>query len=146
MPLLNKFVTFPSKPAPVERHVVGGQAHLADIVGNLKVLLQSRRTLDITQNIGLSDFNDLSIDESLMHRLCSDIQSQICLHESRLTDVEVELAENGTARWLLAVNAKLIESEPLNEKLGTNKSVSFTLDISKPAYRAAKRDINGVFL
>jgi predicted component of type VI protein secretion system len=150
MPLLNKFVTFPKNRTPTQRHEVYSNAHIADIVSNLQVILQSRRTTDLTHNIGLNDFNELSIDESLMHRLCIDIQQQITLLESRLEAVEVELAENGTTRWLLSVSAKLvdsrIDSSPTDNALIDKKQINFTLEVSKPVYQAAKRAVSGAIV
>ena len=147
MSLLSKFVT----PGISRSSGYGkslNNSRMTDITNNLQTLLQSRRTTDMTQNIGLNDFSDLSIDESLMHKLCADIQQQIKLNESRLNNVSVELIENGVTRWLLSVNATLVASGNSSSVITNTDedTVSFTLEVAKPAYSAAKRDINGVFL
>lgn len=145
MPLLNKFITFPKQSALTKRHAVQSDAHITNIINNIKILLQNRRTIDITKNVGLDDFSDLSIDESLMHRLCADIQQQIKLHETRLDSVEVTLAENGITCWLINVSAKLINTTT-DKKIKPTQQINFKLQLAKPAYQAPKRAINGVFL
>jgi predicted component of type VI protein secretion system len=144
MPLLNKFVTPKLARDGFKRGSINSDVHLASILSNLQSILQSRRTVDLSQPIGLEDFSELSVSDALINELCQDIQRQISLHESRLNSVLVELTQSSPICWQLAVTAKL--SKGNTEAETANPDVQFTLEIAKHDYQKSKQAINGVFL
>jgi predicted component of type VI protein secretion system len=143
MPLLSKFVTPRLAKQGFKRDNINSDLHLASIINNLQSILQSRRTTDLSQQVGLEDFSELYVGEVLINELCQDIQRQISLHEKRLNNVQVTLAQSSPICWQLAVTAKLCKTKT-EETLNTD--VAFTLEIAKRHYQESKQCINGVFL
>ncbi|WP_185236181.1 GPW/gp25 family protein [Teredinibacter franksiae] len=135
MALLNRFIDPKAGaiPASLASRNDGGQ--LQNIIDNLQIILQSRRSIDPSQNFGLLDYSEHSLSEALMHQLCKDIQQQIEQHEKRLHDVQVSLVGNNASYWHLAVQAQL-----------TNQKIHFTLELTKDTYQQSLRHSNGVFV
>lgn len=147
MPLLSKFITY--QPTKMARPVASESQdpHIQHIISNLKTVLQCRSTFANSQKIGLKDYSEQVVGEALMHQLCTDMREQIDLHEPRLNNVKVSLAEQSQYSWYLQVNATLSNSKKtLSEAEQPKQVVSFILELTKPAYISQLREVKVVML
>ncbi|HTF97473.1 MAG TPA: hypothetical protein VL995_15140 [Cellvibrio sp.] len=121
MSLLNKFADRPARHSNTY-----GAGQREDIIRNVQNLLQTKRSVNTDNNIGLMDFCEQTLGDPLLHQLCNDIQQQIQLHEKRLCAINVSLVENSPVRWRLSISSQLVE--PAGE------TFNFFLEFAKDAY------------
>lgn len=134
MSLLDKFIdprecehTLNAALLKTERS--GESSQLKSILWNIQNILQTRRTAEVSGNVGLMDFCEQSLSEPLIHRLCGDIQQQIQQHEKRLCYVQVALLESTKTSWLISVAARLASKADSDAK----GNVNFILELAKSA-------------
>lgn len=131
MPLLNKFADRPARHGNMQNAEKGQRE---SIIHNVQNLLQTRRSINSENNIGLMDFCEQTLGDPLLHQLCNDIQQQIQLHEKRLCAVNVSLVENSPVCWRLSISSQLVE--PAGE------TFNFFLELAKNVYVANAHLVN----
>ncbi len=129
MALLDKFIDPRTREHRVNPVPNGESSQIKSILWNLQNILQTRRTADKYSNLGLMDFCEHSLSDSLMLQLCCDIQQQIQQHEKRLCDVQVSLFDSKKNCWHISVAARLV-SKPASDVKG---NLSFILELAKSA-------------
>ena len=147
MPLLSKFITY--QPNQTTRPVAceSQEPHIQNIISNLKTVLQSRSTFANAQKIGIKDYSEQLLGEALMHQLCDDMREQIDMHEPRLNNVKVSLADHGKYSWYMQVNATLSRSKNnLSHATSQQPALSFIFEFTKPAYLSQLREVKVVML
>lgn len=134
MSLLNKFADRPVRHSNMYDTEKGQRE---SIIHNIQNLLQTRRSINSENNIGLMDFCEQTLGDPLLHQLCNDIQQQIQFHEKRLCAINVSLVENSPVCWRLLISSQLVE--PAGETF--NFLLEFAKDVYATNAHLAKRSL-----